>query len=134
MNRGLLIEFGLQRKARSSILPTMEKIPTCTFNWRKWCLPQNCCKLTLIFHLLSQFWPKLDLLFVSLLILKIFKNEIKYNEVFIFFNRVPCANFLYSNLSRNYVKEPNFGGGYSLAGKWYLSIHIPTTNSLKLKA
>lgn len=28
MNRGLLIDLGLQRKARSSIMPIVEKIPT----------------------------------------------------------------------------------------------------------
>lgn len=78
----------------------------------------TCCMSTLIFHLLSQFLPKLDLLSVYLLILKIFKNERKYNEVFIFYFLTEChANFLYSNLSRSYVKEPNFGGGYSVAGK-----------------
>ena len=68
---------------------------------------------------LSVYLPKLDLLSVYLLILKIFKTEkVNTMKFFIFYFLTEChANFLYSNLSRNYVKEPNFGGGYSVAGK-----------------
>ena len=56
-----------------------------------------CSMSMLIFQLLSQCLPKLDLLSVHSLILKIFKNVSKYNEVFIFlfFNRVLCKFFVF---------------------------------------